>query len=172
MAATNQQAAVQAAAITLQGRGASGGRALAIRRLAHDFLEWLDNNDGAPDDSRAALIGAALACPNPARGGETVLAKADELVDVMQGDLNLVSIAVTPLNPSKVHPGTQQFVATATYGDGTTEVVTDDVVWASATPARATIAQTGLATTVSAGTTAITAALGGVTSPASTLTVS
>lgn len=170
MAASNQQTAVQAAAITLPARGASGGRAAAVRALAGTFLAWLDDHDTVPDDSRAALLGAALALKGVAKGS-SVTAKATELLSIMQTDLNLVSIAVTPLNPSKAHPGTQQFVATATYGDGSTAVVTDDVVWVSATPAKATIDQAGLATTVAAGTSVITAAMSGVTSPGSTLTV-
>jgi uncharacterized protein YjdB len=84
------------------------------------------------------------------------------------------SIAVTPLTPSIAISGTQQFTATATYSDTTTANVTaaSGVVWTSSDPTKATIvSNTGLATGVAAGTTDITAAFGGQTSPADTLTV-
>ncbi len=84
------------------------------------------------------------------------------------------SIAVTPLTPSIAISGTQQFTATATYSNTTTANVTaaSGVVWTSSDPTKATIVSTtGLATGVAAGTANITAAFGGQTSPAATLTV-
>ncbi len=84
---------------------------------------------------------------------------------------SLASIAVTPTNPSLAAGLTQQFTATGTYSDGTTLDITSSVTWNSATPSVATIASGGLATTISTGTTNITASLNGVTSPAQTLTV-
>ncbi len=76
---------------------------------------------------------------------------------------DIASIAVTPASPSIAHPGTQQMVATATMRDGSTRVVTSTVVWASVTTAKATISAAGLVTTVAAGTSVISATLGGVT---------
>lgn len=84
------------------------------------------------------------------------------------------SIAVTPATPSIAVSGTQPFTATATYSDGTTPNVTaaSGVVWTSSDPTKATIvSNTGVATGVAAGTTNITAAFGGQTSLADTLTV-
>ena len=84
------------------------------------------------------------------------------------------SIAVTPATPSIAVSGTQPFTATATYSDGTTPNVTaaSGVVWTSSDPTKATIvSNTGVATGVAAGTTDITAAFGGQTSLADTLTV-
>ena len=87
----------------------------------------------------------------------------------------LVSIAVTPAAPSIAKGLTQQFVATGTYADSTTQVITNSVTWNSATPATATISNVtgtnGLATSVATGTTAITATLGTIVSPPQTLTV-
>lgn len=94
----------------------------------------------------------------------------DVPVDDMQIAVDIASIAVTPANPSIAHPNTQQFVATATMDDGSTRVVTSVVEWASATPAKATIDAAGLATTVAAGTSVISATLGGK-SGSTTLTV-
>ncbi len=64
-----------------------------------------------------------------------------------------------------------QFIATGTFADGSTGDLTDFATWASATPSVATISGTGLATALALGTSAITASLAGVTSPADTLTV-
>lgn len=84
----------------------------------------------------------------------------------------LTSIAVTPATPAHLKVGaTQQFTATGTYSDSTTADITSTVTWNSGTPATATISAAGLATGVAAGTTAITATLGTVTSPGVTLTV-
>ena len=87
----------------------------------------------------------------------------------------LVSIAVTPAAPSIAKGTVQQFVATGTYTDATTQVLTTTATWASATVATATISNTapnkGKATSVAVGTTVITAAQGGITSPGVTLTV-
>src|SRR5208282_228069 len=69
----------------------------------------------------------------------------------------LVSVAVTPANPSIVTGGTQQFTATGTYSDGTTQNLTSSVTWSSGTVAVATISGVGLATGVSTGTSTITA---------------
>jgi hypothetical protein len=87
----------------------------------------------------------------------------------------LVSIAVSPPAPSVTLGQQQQFVATGTYSDGSFQILTTSVTWTSATSSVATISNAagsqGLATSVAAGTSAITAALGSVTSPSDTLTV-
>src|SRR5205823_6619706 len=51
----------------------------------------------------------------------------------------LTSIAVTPANPSIVKGATQQFTATGSYSDSTTQNLTSQVTWSSGTPATATI---------------------------------
>ena len=72
----------------------------------------------------------------------------------------LVSIAVTPASPSIFIGGTQQFIATGTYSDSSTQNLTSSVTWTSSTPAAATINSAGLATGVASGTTTIKAASG------------
>ncbi len=64
-----------------------------------------------------------------------------------------------------------QFTAMGTFSDGSTGDITPFVTWASATPTVATISDTGEASALALGTSAITASLAGVTSPADTLTV-
>ena len=72
----------------------------------------------------------------------------------------LTSIAVTPANPSIVAGTNQQFVATGTYSNATTALITGSVTWASATTSVATISAGGLAHGVAAGTSSISATLG------------
>jgi predicted extracellular nuclease len=86
----------------------------------------------------------------------------------------LVSIAVTPGNPSISVGNTQQFTATGTYSDTTTQNLTTSAIWASATPATATISNAGgsegLATALANGSSSITATVGAISGNA-TLTV-
>ncbi len=84
----------------------------------------------------------------------------------------LQSIAITPASSSIIKGTTQQFTATGTYSDNTTQNLTASVMWASGTTAVATIgANTGLATAATTGTSQITATLGAIVSPADLLTV-
>lgn len=87
--------------------------------------------------------------------------------------ISLSSISVTPTSPPNLAVGaTQQFTATGTFTNGSTEDVTSEVTWASDTPWTATISSTGLATGVAIGTTSITATIPEiVTSAAVSLTV-
>lgn len=62
-------------------------------------------------------------------------------------------------------------MATGTYSDGSTAIITSKVTWTSGTVGVATIKSSGLATGVSAGTTVIKATLGAVNGTAN-LTVS
>jgi Bacterial Ig-like domain (group 2) len=84
--------------------------------------------------------------------------------------VTLVSIAVTPVSPSIAKGATQQFTATGTYSDRSTENLTSSVTWTSGTTSVATISSSGLATGTGGGSTSIGAALGGI-SNSTTLTV-
>ena len=87
----------------------------------------------------------------------------------------LVSIAVTPANPSIPKGETEQFIATGTLADGSTENLTSQVTWASATTATATVSNApgsqGLAAGLATGTSTISATLAGITG-STVLTVS
>ena len=82
----------------------------------------------------------------------------------------LVSIAVTPVNPTMGIGVSQQFTATGTYSDSSTQNLTTQVTWTSSNTGVATITTNGLATGIAAGSTTISAALSGV-SGNTTLTV-
>ena len=87
----------------------------------------------------------------------------------------LVSIAVTPTGPSIPVADTEQFIATGTYSDHSTQVLTSTVTWASSVQSIASISNAtgspGLATGLTVGSTSISAALDGVPSPTVTLTI-
>ncbi len=76
----------------------------------------------------------------------------------------LISILVTPANPSISAVKTEQFKATGTFTGGSTRDLTKSVTWTSSEPPVATLSSAtgkqGLATAVAAGTTTITAAHG------------
>ncbi len=83
---------------------------------------------------------------------------------------SLVSLAVTPANPSIGVGSTQQFRAMGTFTDNSTADLTSQVSWNSGSPSVATITSGGLATGATVGSSIITAALNGISSTA-TLTV-
>jgi trimeric autotransporter adhesin len=74
----------------------------------------------------------------------------------------LTSIAITPRSPSINSGQSEQFVATGTFSDGTTQSITSQVTWTSSDVNVAVINSTGVATSAGAGTTTIKAALNGV----------
>lgn len=84
--------------------------------------------------------------------------------------LSIVSIAVTPINPSKAKGLTQQFTATATWNDGSETDVTATASWVSSDETKSIVAA-GLASCFAEGDSSITASQGGITSPAQVLTV-
>jgi len=82
----------------------------------------------------------------------------------------LKSIAIAPTNPDIAAGSSEQFTATGTFSDGTTENLTSQVTWTSSNVSVATVSPSGLATTAATGTTTITATMLGV-SGTTTLTV-
>jgi hypothetical protein len=73
----------------------------------------------------------------------------------------VANIAVTPANASVAVGGVQQYIAVATYSDNSTAIVTRAAAWTSGSNAIATVATTGVASGVAAGSTTISAAFGG-----------
>jgi Bacterial Ig-like domain (group 2) len=73
----------------------------------------------------------------------------------------LSSIVVTPATPTIVAGNTQQFIATCKFTDGSSGNCSNPV-WASGTPATATVSQSGLAFGLAAGTSSISATLGAI----------
>ncbi len=85
-------------------------------------------------------------------------------------ETGLTSISVTPANPSIALGNTQQFTATGTFSNGSTQNLTPYVTWSSSAQSVATISAGGLAAAVTAGSSSIGATIGGVAG-STTLTV-
>ncbi|HEV2400755.1 MAG TPA: choice-of-anchor D domain-containing protein [Candidatus Sulfotelmatobacter sp.] len=82
----------------------------------------------------------------------------------------LVSIAVSPFSTSTPLGLTQQFTATGTFSDRSTQDITASSTWASSLSSVATVNAAGLASTLSQGSTTISASSGTISGSA-TLTV-
>lgn len=74
----------------------------------------------------------------------------------------LVSLAVSPANSTMPIGATKQFTATGTFSDSSSQDITASAVWSSSTPASVTINNQGLATSIAAGTSTISAAFSSV----------
>lgn len=103
---------------------------------------------------------------NPTGSARGFGIKSDSTVNttVTSAPATLTSIAVTPTGLSIASGATQQFTATGTYNDSSTQDITSTSTWSSTSTATATInASTGLATGVALGTTSIQATLSAIT---------
>ena len=100
--------------------------------------------------------------------GTAVITATDPVSGTISGSTNftvtaatLVSISVDPVNPSKAKGTTQQFTATGTYTDSSTQNITTSVTWSSGDTNVAIISNAdgtrGLGTAVNTGTALITA---------------
>ena len=90
-------------------------------------------------------------------------------LNVTNATLN--SVTVSPSSASIAQGAFQQFHATGNFSDGTTLNLTNQVTWNSSNVNVAVISSSGFAVSPARGTTFITAALNGVTSNSSVLTV-
>ncbi|HVU15368.1 MAG TPA: DUF4082 domain-containing protein [Candidatus Didemnitutus sp.] len=81
----------------------------------------------------------------------------------VQSAVTLIGISVTPSNTSVLAGATQQFTATGTYSNSSTQDLTTQVSWSSSNSAVAVVSSAGLATTSGGGSTTISATLGAVT---------
>ncbi len=126
---------------------------------------WLSGTPAVATLAAGALAGAETA---------TTLSEGTTVVSASWGGLTgsttltvgpvaVVSIAVLPTTPLVEAGFKVQLTAIASSSDGTTQDVTGQVTWATGSSAVATVAPGGLATGVAAGSTGVSATLGGVT---------
>ncbi len=96
---------------------------------------------------------------------------ANGYADFGIGSNGLISIAVSPANPSVQVSATEQFHATGTFTGGQTQDITKSVTWSSSAPAVAAISNAagtqGQATALAAGATTIKASHTGISGTAS-----
>lgn len=125
--------------------------------------------ENGPNGGRATATGVGTATITAAQGAINDTATITVTAAILQ------SIAVTPPTPSVAKGRTQQFTATGTFSDGTTANLTATATWFSSNEAVATVSNAagsqGRASTLTAGTSNITAVQSGVISPAAVLTV-
>lgn len=90
---------------------------------------------------------------------------------VSSGTSTLVSITLSPVNPTLSEGMSEQCYVTGNYSDGPQKIITTAATWNSSNPGVATIdSSTGVVTSVAIGTTTIAASYGGF-SQSTTLTV-
>jgi hypothetical protein len=134
-------------------------------------VSWSSSDTAvATISSTAPTMGFARAVS----GGTATISASQGLVSgstsLTVSTASAVSIAVTPLNPTKPLGVSQQFTATGTFSDGSTQDITNVVKWSSSSTNVANITASGFATSGNVGTTTISASFTGV-SGASLLTV-
>ncbi len=107
-------------------------------------------------DSSLALPGtAALTVTAAVPTDPTIPTIPDPTIPTVP--VTLVAITVAPPVASIAQGSTQQFTATGTYSDLSTQDLTDSVTWSSSSSSTATISSTGLATASNVGAATITA---------------
>ncbi len=122
--------------------------------------------------SIVSIIGNGLAAAN-ALGHTTISASMSAVSGSTALTVSspiLVSISISPANPTVPLAASQQLVATGLYSDGSTKDVTQSSTWNVDNPAIATISGMGVATAEQVGATGIESSIGSVVGSA-TLTV-
>jgi hypothetical protein len=125
----------------------------------------LSTVDWTTSDSSIAMINSSGLLTGVKQGSVMVSAKSGTIsgsTSATIGAAQLVSIAVSPQNPSVRINKQQQFVATGTYTDGTSQPLTD-VTWTSTPTTFAAVDTTGLAVGVAPGVSTIQATSGTLT---------
>ena len=124
------------------------------------------NPGGLTAGSRLVFVGIAdlVDIPNAASSSGIVISGFNYVpITVINGSsATLLSIAVTPGNPSIANGTTVQLTATGTYSDNSTQDLTTQVTWSSSDNTKATVSSTGLVTAIATGPTTLTATLGNI----------
>ena len=133
-------------------------------------VQWTSTNRSVASINVNGVPGLAMGL---AAGNSTITATSGSINSsaiLTVTSATLVSIAVTPVNASIPLGTVQQFTATGTFSDGTTQNITNTVTWTSSKNGVVSITVSGLATAGNLGTVTITAASGPV-SGSTSLTV-
>jgi outer membrane protein assembly factor BamB len=116
--------------------------------------------------SRLVIVGIAdfVGMPNAAPSSGMVIGGFTyvPITVTNSAPATLMSIAVTPGNPSMVNGTAVQLTATGTYSDSSTRDLTTQVVWSSSDSTKATVSPAGLVTAVAIGSTTLTATSGNI----------
>ncbi len=129
---------------------------------------WLSSNATVASINASGLATSISIGTTQINATSEGISSPDQILAVT---VKLVSIIVSPLNPTVSLDQTQQFIATGTYADGSTKDISDAVIWTSSNTTVAGVNASGLATSTSIGTTQINAIRDGISSSDRTLTV-
>ena len=127
-------------------------------------VSWSSN---APSVASIATSGLASGV---GLGSTTITAMSSNITNTTQVTVTapmLVSLSISPATASIPVLSSQQYSATGTYTDGSTQNLTNSVTWTSSTPSVATITSAGLTSSGSAGTVTISAGLGSINASSS-----
>lgn len=126
-------------------------------------VNWTSSGTAVATVSASGLVtGTGTGSSTITATGNGVSGSANVTVTANLPAATLQSIAVTPSNSIVAYGGMQQFHATGTYTDGTTQDLTSTVAWDSSSASVATISSTGAAQAIAAGSTIITATGSGI----------
>jgi len=131
-----------------------------------DKVTWSSSNTAIASVSATGLVTSIAA------GSVTISATYDGAEGSTTGEMiDLVDLSISPSILTIAKDSTQQLIATGRYSDNSTEDLSRSVLWASTDSSVATIANTGLLTSLAAGTSEVNASLDGVSSTV-TITIS
>lgn len=136
-----------------------------------DKVTWSSDAPSVAAFNSAVIPGRVTGVAAGNAGVTATLGALSATYTVTVSSATISSIAVTPATPTVAKGKIQQFKATGTFSDATTQDITSDVAWTSTATDVATISaeeiSNGLATAVAAsGSSTITATFGGVTGTA------
>jgi len=151
---------------------------------SYQFTAWGFYNDGSKRyitsqvTWSSSMPGVATIAPDGhaqsvSNGSTTITATLGSVTENVTLDVSTATVTAIVVGPSgaTIAPLTAQpFTAIGTFSDGSTQNITQDVVWASSSTAAATISNTsgsiGVATAVAFGSPTISAAFGGMSGSA------
>ena len=125
---------------------------VATGSFSDGYTQNLDSLNAILTSSRPAIasIGASGIAYGTGIGYATITAAFQGLTATTTSfqvlSDTIVSVAITPSNASITAGGTQQFTATATYADGSTQDLSGSTTWTSTDPAVLSVDGDGLAT--------------------------
>ncbi|MGA8212195.1 MAG: Ig-like domain-containing protein [Candidatus Sulfotelmatobacter sp.] len=123
---------------------------------------WTSSSPAVAPVTAGLVMGSLLGSANITASSGTVNGSTSVMVTAPV----LISLSVTPANSTIANGTSQQFTATGTYSDGTTQNLSSSVTWSSSSMTVATIASSGLATGTGVGTATLTATSGSITASA------
>lgn len=122
---------------------------------------WQTSNYADAVVNRSGLVSGVAAGTVTVTGSINGVASANTTVTVTNATVQ--SITVNPANPTIALGSSQQFAASGLFSDGSTQDITNVVIWTSSTPTVAVVNQSGIAASATHGTTMINATLTGIT---------